>query len=208
MQTPPLRFDAVFMGDAQCTETNEKSISDFYFSSYREKIIDNWEQKWPWMIITQEIKFEKIWNYIFLSIQSIPHLSFDFQLWKKNDFYVRIWSLGWRNMPLTLTCSDYGPRILKKFLDPWIFFSLEKKKKWIFFFSKMFEHFWIIFFFFFFEERYMRNASPAPWLTTSSLPTIVRDCKGSISTKLKVYIFFAQYNHRKLLEKCILLCHL
>ena len=37
MQTPPLSFDPVFMGDAQCAETNEKSISDLYFSNYREK---------------------------------------------------------------------------------------------------------------------------------------------------------------------------
>ena len=39
---PPLNFDPVFMDDAQCAETNEKSIYDFYFSIYREKLIENW----------------------------------------------------------------------------------------------------------------------------------------------------------------------
>ena len=38
----PLSFDPVFIGDAQCAETNEKLISEFSFSSYREKFIENW----------------------------------------------------------------------------------------------------------------------------------------------------------------------
>ena len=40
-----MNFDPVFMSDAQCAEKNEKSISDFYFSNYREKFIENWGQK-------------------------------------------------------------------------------------------------------------------------------------------------------------------
>ena len=47
---PPFSFDPVFINDAQCAQTNEKSIlrSDFYFLSCREnssKIGVNWVQK-------------------------------------------------------------------------------------------------------------------------------------------------------------------
>ena len=45
MQTPLPEFDPVFISDAQCAETSEKSIFDFYSSSYREKFIENWGQK-------------------------------------------------------------------------------------------------------------------------------------------------------------------
>ena len=44
MQIPCLSFDPVFMVDAQCAETNEKSISDFYFSSYHEKFIETGDE--------------------------------------------------------------------------------------------------------------------------------------------------------------------
>ena len=37
-----LSFDPVFMDDAKCAETNEKSSFQFLFSSYREKFIENW----------------------------------------------------------------------------------------------------------------------------------------------------------------------
>ena len=33
---PPLSFAPIFMKDTQCAESNEKSIYDFYFSSYRK----------------------------------------------------------------------------------------------------------------------------------------------------------------------------
>ena len=47
MQTSPLplSFDTVLMDDAECAEQNEKNnkkFSDFYFSCYREKFIENW----------------------------------------------------------------------------------------------------------------------------------------------------------------------
>ena len=47
---PPLSFDPIYMEDAQFAESNEKQFSDFYFSSYREKFIENWDDdvtKWP-----------------------------------------------------------------------------------------------------------------------------------------------------------------
>ena len=41
----PPELDPVLMCDAQCAETNQKSIFDFYLSSYREKFNENWGQK-------------------------------------------------------------------------------------------------------------------------------------------------------------------
>ena len=79
MQIPCLSFDSVFMVHAQCAETNEKSISDINFSSYREKFIENWGTK---MTITRNIK---IWKLIFHSFQHIPHLSCKFGHFKKKN---------------------------------------------------------------------------------------------------------------------------
>ena len=74
-----------------------KKFSYIYFSSYREKFIENWrflEQKWRIMTITRKIKIGKIWNLIFLFIQPIAVLSckFDhfwriFLFWCFLDFF-------------------------------------------------------------------------------------------------------------------------
>ena len=43
MQTPaPLSFDPIFMDDAQCAETNEKSIFRFLFFKLSWKFFENW----------------------------------------------------------------------------------------------------------------------------------------------------------------------
>ena len=85
------------MKDAQCAEQNENMIkifSDFYFSGYREKFIENYgddvtknDQK---MTITRKIKIRIL---IFFSIQLIPDLSCKFVQFKKNDFDVEAWLL-------------------------------------------------------------------------------------------------------------------
>ena len=85
MQTPPISFDPVFMDDAKCAETNEKSIFQFYFSSYREnssKIGVIWLQKTTECDHNSKNKIGKILNLIFLPIL---HLSCTFEhFWKKN----------------------------------------------------------------------------------------------------------------------------
>ena len=58
--SPPLNFYPTFMKDAQCAENNEKSIFDFYFSNYREKLIENWGDDTTKMTITRKIKITKI----------------------------------------------------------------------------------------------------------------------------------------------------
>ena len=90
MQTPlPFSFFIPFSWkmDAQCAESNKKSIFRSLFFELSWKFIENWQfllQKWPKMTITQKIKIGKIWNLIFLSIQPIPDLSCTLDhFWKK-----------------------------------------------------------------------------------------------------------------------------
>ena len=57
-------------------EKNQISdFSDFYFSSYREKFIENWGDDVTKITITRKRKIGNIWNLIFLSIQPIADLS-------------------------------------------------------------------------------------------------------------------------------------
>ena len=60
-------------------------FSDFYFSSYREKFIENWGDK---MTITRKIK---IGNLIFLSIQPIPDLSCKFDNFWRNFILIHMY---------------------------------------------------------------------------------------------------------------------
>ena len=60
----------------------KNKLSDFSFSNYHEKFIENWGTK---MTRTRKIKIGNIWNLIFHSIQPIPDLSCKFEhFWKKN----------------------------------------------------------------------------------------------------------------------------
>ena len=78
MQTPPsLIFDPFLWMMGYSMKKIIKKFSDFYFSSYREKFIENWGTK---MIITRKIK---IGNLVFLFIQPIPDLSCKFEKLKK-----------------------------------------------------------------------------------------------------------------------------
>ena len=90
MQTPPpfLSFDPTVMKDAQCAETNEKSIFQFLFFELSWKFMENWGHLSTKMTITQKIK---IWNFIFHSIQHCTHLSWK---WEKNTGGVCISLLG------------------------------------------------------------------------------------------------------------------
>ena len=57
---PPLKSDQIFMKDAECAETNEKSIFPFLFSEYGEnssKIDPILNKK---MTATRKIKFGRI----------------------------------------------------------------------------------------------------------------------------------------------------
>ena len=64
MQTPtprpPLSFDPIFMEDAQCAETNEKSIFPFLFFELSGKFIENWGDLSTRMTTTRKIKIGKI----------------------------------------------------------------------------------------------------------------------------------------------------
>ena len=58
----PLSFDPSFMKDAECAEYNENIInifSDFFFSSFSEKFIENCGADVTKMTITQKTKMEK-----------------------------------------------------------------------------------------------------------------------------------------------------
>ena len=96
-----------------------KKFSDFYFSSYCEKFIENWrflERKWLKMTITRKINIGKIWFFFRFS---------RFRIFSKFDYF---WNFSHacktmkrllQNMPLTLTCSNYDPIIFKKKSSPW-----------------------------------------------------------------------------------------
>ena len=61
----PLNFDLVFMKDAECAETNEKSIFRLLFFELSWKFIEKWGDLRTKMTITRKMKIGKIWNLIF-----------------------------------------------------------------------------------------------------------------------------------------------
>ena len=56
----PLSFYPIFMGDAECAETNEKSIFRFLFYELSWKFIENWVIFSTKMTITPKIKIGNI----------------------------------------------------------------------------------------------------------------------------------------------------
>ena len=77
-----------------------KKFSDFYFSSYCEKFIENWrflEQKWRIMTITRKIKIGKIENLIFLFIQPCAVLSLNFTTFGEFFFSILMFKIFFLN---------------------------------------------------------------------------------------------------------------
>ena len=80
---------------------------------------------------------------IFLSIQHIPHFSCKYNHSEKKNliwiYFFETLKRLLRNMPLMLTCSDYGPPILKKYPAHECLF-VRANPPTNFFFSKMFQY--------------------------------------------------------------------
>ena len=138
----PLSFDPTFMKDAQCVETNEKSILWFFIFWAVVKIHRKLTVFRIKMIITRKMNIGKIWNLILLSIH--PILNFHVNLTErnkkhqtsKNCFDVQ------QNMCCTYVCKTLKPG--------WFFWNAvdtnltrlrlwNVKKNWFFL---MFEYFW------------------------------------------------------------------
>jgi len=82
MQTPPPHFWSDFYGwwGVCYIVWEKKKFSDFYFSSYCEKFIENWrflEQKWRKITVTPKIKTEnsETWFFFLFSRLQFFHVN-------------------------------------------------------------------------------------------------------------------------------------